>query len=136
MHDLRALVVDDSKVGRLTMLKKLEAIGVKVDLTESGQQALDYLAQNQPDLIFMDHMMPDMDGFEVTRGIKAAPATRNIPVFIVTGVIDFRQLMYQRTVEAPEGFMQKPINEDVFLMTVQRLTDHVRRSKEPAGQPS
>ena len=85
MHDLRALVVDDSKVGRLTMLKKLETIGVKVDMTESGQLALDYLEQHRPDLIFMDYMMPDMDGFEVTRRIKAAPATRDIPVIIVSG---------------------------------------------------
>ena len=85
MHDLRALVVDDSKVGRLTMLKKLETIGVKVDMTESGQLALDYLEQHRPDLIFMDYMMPDMDGFEVTRRIKGAPATRDIPVIIVSG---------------------------------------------------
>jgi len=85
MHDLHALVVDDSKVGRLTMMKKLEAMGVKVDLAESGQQALDYLAQHRPDMIFMDHMMPEMDGFEVTRRIKASPATRDIPVIVVSG---------------------------------------------------
>lgn len=88
MHDLRALVVDDSKVGRLTMLKKLEAIGVKVDMTESGEQALDYLNRQRPDLIFMDYMMPEMDGFEVTRRIKASPATRAIPVIIVSGSDD------------------------------------------------
>jgi CheY-like chemotaxis protein len=88
VHDLRALVVDDSKVGRLTMCKKLEAIGVKVDMTESGQLALDYLEHHRPDLIFMDYMMPDMDGFEVTRRIKASPATRDIPVIIVSGSDD------------------------------------------------
>lgn len=85
MQDMRALVVDDSKVGRLTMMKKLEAIGVKVDLAESGQHALDYLAQHRPDMIFMDHMMPEMDGFEVTRRIKASPVTRDIPVIVVSG---------------------------------------------------
>jgi hypothetical protein len=42
--------------------------------------------------------------------------------------------MYQRTVEAPEGFMQKPIDERVFLMTVDRLTDHAKRVQE-VGQP-
>jgi CheY-like chemotaxis protein len=108
MHDLRALVVDDSKVGRLTMLKKLEAIGVKVDLTESGQQALDYLAQNQPDLIFMDHMMPDMDGFEVTRRIKAAPATRNIPVFIVSGSDDEAFVQQARAIGATNAIAKPP----------------------------
>jgi CheY-like chemotaxis protein len=108
MDDLRALVVDDSKVGRLTMLKRLEAIGVKVDLTESGQQALDYLAQNQPDLIFMDHMMPDMDGFEVTRRIKAAPATRDIPVIIVSGNEDEAFVQQARAVGAISAIAKPP----------------------------
>jgi CheY-like chemotaxis protein len=85
MQHLHALVVDDSKVGRVTMMKKLEALDIQVNLVESGQQALDYLAQTQPDVIFMDHMMPEMDGFEATRRIKAAPATRNIPVIIISG---------------------------------------------------
>ena len=84
MQNLLALVVDDSKVGRLTMMKKLEAMGLKVELAESGPQALDYLSRQHPDLIFMDHMMPEMDGFEVTRRLKADPATREIPVIIKT----------------------------------------------------
>ncbi len=85
MSDLRALVVDDSKVGRLTMQRKLEAMGLHVDLAESGPQALDWLSRQQPDLIFLDHMMPDMDGFEVTRRIKTDPALRDIPVILVSG---------------------------------------------------
>lgn len=85
MVGLHALVVDDSKVGRLTMLKKLEAIGIQVDLAESGREALDYLASRRPEMIFMDHMMPEMDGFEVTRRIKATPGMADIPVIIVSG---------------------------------------------------
>jgi len=85
MRDLLGLVVDDSKVGRITMKKKLESMGVQVTLVESGQQALDYLVQNRPDMIFMDHQMPEMDGFEATRRIKASPATQDIPVVIISG---------------------------------------------------
>lgn len=85
MAELRALVVDDSKVGRLTMRKKLEAIGIQVDMVESGPEALDYLGRQRPDLIFMDHMMPEMDGFEVTRRIKATPIIQDLPVIIVSG---------------------------------------------------
>jgi len=83
--ELRALVVDDSKVGRLTMLRKLEPLGIQVDLAAAGQEALDYLAHQRPDLIFMDHMMPEMDGFEVTRRIKATPGLGDIPVIMVSG---------------------------------------------------
>jgi len=108
MQDMRALVVDDSKVGRLTMMKKLEAIGVKVDLAESGQHALDYLAQHRPDMIFMDHMMPEMDGFEVTRRIKASPATRDIPVIVVSGNDEASFLQEARAAGAIDAITKPP----------------------------
>jgi CheY-like chemotaxis protein len=88
MGNKRALVVDDSKVGRLTMKKKLEALGIEVDQVESGQEALDFLAGHRPDMIFMDHMMPGLDGFETTQRIKADPAVRDIPVIIISGSDD------------------------------------------------
>jgi CheY-like chemotaxis protein len=108
MQDMRALVVDDSKVGRLTMMKKLEAIGVKVDLAESGQHALDYLAQHRPDMIFMDHMMPEMDGFEVTRRIKASPAIRDIPVIIVSGNDEATFVQEARAAGAMDAITKPP----------------------------
>ena len=88
MRNMKALVVDDSNVGRLTMQKKLEAFGVGVDLAESGLEALNYLEHHRPDVIFMDHVMPELDGFEATRRIKAGPATRDIPVIIISGSDD------------------------------------------------
>ena len=108
MNDQRVLVVDDSKVGRLTMLKKLEAIGVKVDLVESGQEALDYLERQRPDMIFMDHMMPDMDGFETTQRIKAAPATRDIPVIIISGNEDEDFVQQARSIGALNAISKPP----------------------------
>lgn len=108
MSEQRALVVDDSKVGRLTMMKKLEAMGLKVDLVESGQQALDHLARHRPDVIFMDHMMPDMDGFETTQRIKADPATRDIPVIIISGNDDEDFVRQARSVGALNAISKPP----------------------------
>lgn len=108
MNEQRALVVDDSKVGRLTMMKKLEAMGLKVDLVESGRQALDYLAQHRPDVIFMDHMMPDMDGFETTQRIKADPATGAIPVIIISGNDDEDFVRQARAVGALNAISKPP----------------------------
>ena len=108
MSDQRALVVDDSKVGRLTMMKKLEAMGIRVDLVESGQQALDFLGQHRPDMIFMDHMMPDMDGFETTRRIKADPATRDIPVIIISGNDDEAFVLQARSIGALDAVSKPP----------------------------
>ncbi len=108
MHDLSALVVDDSKVGRLTMMKKLEALGVRVALAESGEQALDYLAGQRPDLIFMDHMMPEMDGFEATRRIKASPVTQAIPVIIISGNDDAEFIQAARAAGAIDAIAKPP----------------------------
>jgi len=111
MQELRALVVDDSKVGRLTMMKKLEAIGMTVELVESGQQALDYLARQRPDMIFMDHMMPELDGFEVTRRIKASPAIRNIPVIIISGNDEASFVEEARAAGAVDAIAKPPATE-------------------------
>jgi len=81
----KALVVDDSKLARITLKKKLELRAVDVDMVESASEALSYLQSHQPDIIFMDHLMPDIDGFEATRRIKSNPATRHIPVIMCTG---------------------------------------------------
>jgi two-component system, cell cycle response regulator len=81
----KALVVDDSKLARITLKRKLELRAVDVDMVESASEALSYLQTHQPDIIFMDHLMPDIDGFEATKRIKANPATRHIPVIMCTG---------------------------------------------------
>ena len=124
MHNLQALVVDDSKVGRLTMMKKLEAMGLKVELAESGQQAFEYLARQHPDLIFMDHMMPEMDGFEVTRRIKADPATREIPVIIISGNDEAEFIAEARAAGAIDAIAKPPATEvlETLLTSLEKLT--------------
>ncbi len=108
MSNQHALVVDDSKVGRLTMMKKLEAAGIQVDLVESGQEALDYLAQKRPDMIFMDHMMPGMDGFETTQRIKSSPTTQDIPVIIISGNDDEAFVKQARAIGALNAISKPP----------------------------
>ncbi len=81
----RALIVDDSKVVQFKLKRMLEARGLGVDTASSGHEALDFLKSNAPDVIFMDFMMPDMDGYEVTGMITANPVTASIPVVMCTG---------------------------------------------------
>jgi len=80
-----ALVVDDSKVARLTLTKLLKSRGISVDTASSGPAALEYLQTSQPDVVFMDYMMPDMNGLEATQAITANPDTASIPVVFCTG---------------------------------------------------
>jgi CheY-like chemotaxis protein len=84
MTDKRALVVDDSKSARVVLSRMLEKYGIAVDTADSAEAALDYLRQERPDVVFMDHMMPGMDGLQAVRILKADPATATIPVMMYT----------------------------------------------------
>jgi len=79
-----ALVVDDSKTARVTLKRMLEKHDLHVDTVESAQLALDYLVHKTPGVIFMDHMMPGMDGLQAVRAIKSNPATATIPIMMYT----------------------------------------------------
>ncbi len=80
----RALVVDDSKSARVLLSRILEKYEVEVDMAESAEQAIEYLKNNRPDAIFMDHLMPGMDGLQAVREIKGNPQTAMIPIMMYT----------------------------------------------------
>jgi CheY-like chemotaxis protein len=84
MANRLALIVDDSKTARVTLKRMLEKQGLEVATLESAPEALEYLVNSSPDVIFMDHMMPDMDGFEAVEAIKTNPDTAAIPVMMYT----------------------------------------------------
>src|SRR5215831_20309274 len=80
----RALIVDDSKSARLFLARVLEKYDIDVDAAENAEAAIDYLTNNRPDVIFMDHMMPGMDGFQAVQAIKNNPRTATIPIMMYT----------------------------------------------------
>jgi CheY-like chemotaxis protein len=80
----RALVVDDSKSARVILSRMLEKYDIEVDMAESAEQAIDYLTRHRPDAIFMDHLMPGMDGLQAVQVIKSNPQTAMIPIMMYT----------------------------------------------------
>jgi CheY-like chemotaxis protein len=80
----RALIVDDSRSARVILSRMLEQHGLVVDTAESAEQALEYLRQSRPDVIFMDHLMPGMDGFQAVQTIKSDSRTATIPLMMYT----------------------------------------------------
>lgn len=79
-----ALIVDDSRLAREVLSGMLERHDLRVETAESAEAALSFLSTQRPDVIFMDHMMPGMDGFEAVKAIKQNPATATIPVMMYT----------------------------------------------------
>ncbi|QEP42253.1 response regulator [Ectothiorhodospiraceae bacterium BW-2] len=79
-----ALVVDDSKSARFFLRNLLKKEGISAEMAESGEEALQLLQQQRPELIFMDHMMPGMDGLATVAAIKADSALADIPIIMCT----------------------------------------------------
>jgi len=84
MSQKHALIVDDSKTARTVLGRMLEKHELLVETAESAEEALEYLSHNRPDVIFMDHMMPGMDGFQAVKAIKNSPVTATIPIMMYT----------------------------------------------------
>jgi CheY-like chemotaxis protein len=80
----RALIVDDSKSARLFLARVLEKYDIDVDSADSAEAAINYLTSNRPDVIFMDHQMPGMDGLQAVQAIKTDPRTATIPIMMYT----------------------------------------------------
>ena len=80
----RILVVEDQEDNRQILRDLLASADYEMDEAENGEEALTAVAKQRPDLILMDIQLPIMDGYEATRRIKADPATRSIPIIVVT----------------------------------------------------
>lgn len=114
------LVVDDDSRNRLVLLTLLEAEGYKVVEAADGQAAMAHIAQHAPDLILLDIMMPEMDGFEVARRIKQDPATQDIPIIMITALEDSNSKLRALNLGAEE-FLTKPVNRAELWVRVRNL---------------
>ncbi len=130
MSAKRALVVDDSKSARAFLARILERHEITVDAAESAEAAIEYLARNKPDVIFMDHMMPGMDGFQAVQTIKNNPRTSAIPILMYTSQEGDLYLGQARALGA-EGVLPKQIKQaDVTRMLYQLDLVADRRDRE------
>ena len=133
MSSKRALVVDDSKSARAFLARILERHEIAVDAAESAEAAIEYLTRNKPDVIFMDHMMPGMDGFQAVQSIKNNPRTSAIPILMYTSQEGDLYAGQARALGA-DGVLPKQIKQsDVTKMLFQLQLVADRRSAERAA---
>ncbi|HEY5339167.1 MAG TPA: response regulator [Rhizomicrobium sp.] len=132
----RALVVDDSKSARVILSRMLEKYDIEVDMAEAAEQAIEYLKHNRPDAIFMDHLMPGMDGLQAVQAIKGNPQTAMIPIMMYTSQEGELYVGQARALGAM-GVLPKqvrPVDVSKVLYELHLLPDR-RDMAEPALQP-
>lgn len=116
----RVLVVDDLEANGRLMERLLSRDGYHLRIAHDGQEALDAVAAEHPDVILMDVLMPKLDGFEACRRIKDDPATRLIPVVLVTALADTDSRLRGLEVGA-DDFISKPFSEPELRARVRSL---------------
>jgi len=115
-----ALIVDDSKSARIMLQRLLEKMDVIALGVESAEEALSYLEDQQPDIIFMDHMMPGMDGLECTQTIKNNPKTQGIPTIMYTSKEGDGYNSLARS-HGANGVLPKPANQQAIMAVINSL---------------
>src|SRR3979409_947272 len=117
----RILVVDDVPANVKLLEARLSAEYFDVLTATNGAEALAVCARAECDIILLDVMMPDMDGFEVCRRLKSNPATHFIPVVMITALDSPADLV--RGVDAgADDFLTKPVSDLVLIARVRSLT--------------
>lgn len=105
----RALVVDDHRTNRLKMEMAVRNLGLEVESASNGIECLDALRARDFDIVLLDIVMPDMNGFQVLEAIKADPALRDLPVIVISSLEEVEDSVRAITLGA-EDFLTKPFN--------------------------
>jgi DNA-binding response OmpR family regulator len=121
----RILVVDDTAFNLKILYDLLSKENYEVLVAQSGKKALDILAATMPDLVLLDIMMPEMDGFAVLKTMKGAPEWQDIPVIFVTAKTDHNSLVEGFQLGAVD-YITKPFQSDELLA---RIHTHVALRK-------
>ncbi|MCP4752364.1 MAG: response regulator [Proteobacteria bacterium] len=123
----KILIVDDERLN-LTMLNELLKVDYKIFLAKNGQQALERVKNNLPDLILLDIMMPEMDGYETCRRFKENIDTKEIPIVFLSAKTEKKDLVKGFEIGGAD-YVTKPFNSAELLA---RIKVHVgyKRAKE------
>src|SRR5438034_3781891 len=114
------LIVDDNPQNVELLQAFLESLPVRIVTAIDGLDALQKVAEHQPDLVLLDIMMPQMSGFQVCRRLKGDPKTRDIQVLMVTALNELGDIE-QANECGTDDFVSKPVNKIKLLTRVKSL---------------
>lgn len=111
---LTVLIVDDSRTQVFAIDKMLKAAGINTETAGNGRQAIMKAMQTKPDLILMDIVMPEVNGFQATRHLTRQKTTAHIPIVMISGTEQESDKAWGLKLGAKD-FLRKPVQRDVLL---------------------
>ena len=129
------LIVDDSKTQLFAMEKMLKSVGINTHTAENGKQGILMARHVKPDLILMDIVMPELNGFQATRHLTRQPDTCHIPIIIVSGSNQQSDKAWGLKLGAKD-YIAKPVNKNELITKIdvwlQRCSVETVKTTEPA----
>ena len=118
----RVLIVDDSTTIVAVLRKMLQQNGFQTLEAYTAEEALELARDLVPDLIFLDIVLPGMDGFAALRALRREPATKQVPIIMISGNQQATEQFYVQRIGA-DDFMKKPFSRPEVFARIERLLD-------------
>jgi DNA-binding response OmpR family regulator len=131
----RVLIVDDSPTIVALLRKFLQQSGYLTLEAGDAEKGVEIALKERPDLIFLDIVLPGMNGFAALRQLRRDPATREIPIVMISGNEQATEQFYAQRIGA-DDFMKKPFSRSEVFVRIERLLDADRVPKRPAPSPT
>lgn len=121
---VKALVVDDAAAVRKSMEIQLGLFGMEIDFAETGEQALEFTQQKVYDIIFLDLMLPGIDGYKVCKEIKSHKLSKNTPVVMLTGK-GSRFDKLRGTMAGANVYLTKPVEQEKLKEVIKQFLPNI-----------
>lgn len=118
----RVLIIDDSTTIVAVLRKMLQQNGFQTLEAYTAEEGLELARDLQPDLIFLDIVLPGMDGFAALRALRREPATKPVPIIMISGNVQATEQFYVQRIGA-DDFMKKPFSRPEVFARIERLLD-------------
>lgn len=120
---LHILIVEDSNTQALKLDHLLQFNGYRTTITANGREAMEFMATTLPDLVITDVVMPEVNGYELCRRIKADPRFRKIPVMLLTTLAEVEDII-KGLESGANNFIIEPYDDKVLLSVVEDMADN------------
>ena len=125
------LVADDDPLVLRSITFILERAGFRIQTATNGHRALDYIRKERPALAMLDVMMPDMDGLELCRQLKADPDLKSMPVFLVTARA-MKQERERGLAAGADDYITKPFQNQALIDRIREVLERVDSTLPPS----
>lgn len=116
----KVLIVDDAAADRSNLQSIVTSAGYVASTAASGREAMERAVRDRPDIIFLDILMQDMDGFELCRGLRAHEATKSTPIVIVSSKNQKADRVWALE-QGANAYVTKPYKPEDIIESIRRL---------------